>query len=227
MTCARVCFRESGPSHKLKIMPIQHAVLALLDGSPRHGYGLKADFEAAVGPSWGGLNVGNLNKLLVQMSREGLIISKLVPQRGADRVVHRITAAGRRELDEWLMRATARPAGYRDDFILKLLAASRRGPDDIRDVCQVEREARMADLAALRKLRSTPPAYGVTSIALEIAIVHAQADLQAIDLAEAHADDPQPDWSGATAGAGQAAGTGSATGLDDDLGDDQAAGRAG
>jgi len=173
-------------------MPIQHAVLALLDGSPRHGYGLKADFDAVVGPSWGGLNIGNLNKLLGQMARDGLIISKPVPQRGADRLVHRITPAGRRELDDWLQKCTARPAGYRDDFILKLLAASRRGPDDIRDVCQVEREARMADLAALRELRRIAPQHPVTVIALEIAIIHAQADLKAIDLAEAHADDPQP-----------------------------------
>jgi DNA-binding PadR family transcriptional regulator len=173
-------------------MPIQHAVLALLDGSPRHGYGLKADFDSAVGPSWGGLNIGNLNKLLGQMAREGLIISKPVPQRGADRLVHRITPAGRRELDDWLLKATARPAGYRDDFILKLLAASRRSPDDIRDVCQVEREARMTDLAALRELRRTATGHPVTVIALEIAIIHAQADLKAIDLAEAHADDPQP-----------------------------------
>lgn len=173
-------------------MPIQHAVLALLDGSPRHGYGLKADFDAAVGPSWGGLNIGNLNKLLAQMAREGLIISKPVPQRGADRLVHRITPAGRRELDDWLMRASTRPAGYRDDFILKLLAASRRGPDDIRDVCQVEREARMADLAALRELRRAGAGNPVTVIALEIAVIHVQADLKAIDLAEAHADDRLP-----------------------------------
>jgi DNA-binding PadR family transcriptional regulator len=174
-------------------MPVQHAVLALLDGSPRHGYGLKSDFEAAVGPGWGGLNIGNLNKLLSQMARDGLIISKPVPQRGADRLVHRITAAGRRELDEWLMQASARPAGYRDDFILKLLAASRRGPDDIRDVCQTEREARMADLAALRELRRGQSAADPVAImALEIAIIHAQADLKAIDLAEEHADDPRP-----------------------------------
>jgi DNA-binding PadR family transcriptional regulator len=173
-------------------MPIQHAVLALLDGSPRHGYGLKTDFDAAVGPGWGGLNIGNLNKMLAQMAREGLIISKPVPQRGADRLVHRITPAGRRELDDWLLKATARPGGYRDDFILKLLAASRRSPDDIRDVCQVEREARMADLAALRELRQTANGNPVTVMALEIAIIHAQADLKAIDLAEAHADDPLP-----------------------------------
>src|SRR5215469_16292079 len=104
-------------------MPIQHAVLALLDGSPRHGYALKSDFDAAVGPSWGGLNIGNLNKLLAQMARDGLILSVPVPQRGADRLVHSITPSGRHELDEWLAKATTRPAGYRDDFILKLLAA--------------------------------------------------------------------------------------------------------
>jgi hypothetical protein len=120
------------------------------------------------------------------------IISKPVPQRGADRLVHRITPAGRRELDDWLMRASTRPAGYRDDFILKLLAASRRGPDDIRDVCQVEREARMADLGALRELRRAGAGNPVTVIALEIAVIHVQADLKAIDLAEAHADDRLP-----------------------------------
>jgi hypothetical protein len=106
--------------------------------------------------------------------------------------VHRITPAGRRELEDWLLKASVQPAGYRDDFILKLLAASRRSPDDIRDVCQLEREARMADLAVLRELRRTANGNPVTVMALEIAIIHAQADLKAIDLAEAHAEDHQP-----------------------------------
>ena len=31
-------------------MPIQHAVLSLLDDGPTHGYELKQRFEAAIGP---------------------------------------------------------------------------------------------------------------------------------------------------------------------------------
>ena len=41
-------------------MPIQHAVLALLDDGPTYGYELKAKFEAAIGPQWGQLNMGRL-----------------------------------------------------------------------------------------------------------------------------------------------------------------------
>lgn len=84
-------------------MPLQHAVLALLDAKPAHGYELKASFETAVGEQWGGLNIGHLYQILERLARDGLIESERQPQQvKPDRVVHRLTPAGRTELEHWL-----------------------------------------------------------------------------------------------------------------------------
>ena len=40
-------------------MSVKHALLALLERGPRHGYGLKHEFEARLGQAWP-LNVGQV-----------------------------------------------------------------------------------------------------------------------------------------------------------------------
>ena len=40
-------------------MSVKYALLALLDREPRHGYGLKSEFEARFGQSWP-LNIGQV-----------------------------------------------------------------------------------------------------------------------------------------------------------------------
>ena len=76
-------------------MPIQHAVLALLESGPSHGYELKTAFDTAVGPQWGALNIGHLYQVLERLSRDGLVTSERRPQAvKPDRVVYEITAAG-------------------------------------------------------------------------------------------------------------------------------------
>ena len=42
-----------------------------------------------------------------------------------DRVIHRLTPAGRAELDRWLSEPAIAARGYRDDFFLKIMAAVR------------------------------------------------------------------------------------------------------
>jgi DNA-binding PadR family transcriptional regulator len=34
------------------VMSVKHALLALLEQGPRHGYGLKHEFEARLGKAW-------------------------------------------------------------------------------------------------------------------------------------------------------------------------------
>ena len=107
-------------------MPVQHAVLALLESGESYGYELRARFEEAVGPQWGDLSIGHLYQVLDRLERDGLVTSRGVPQRDRpDRVVYRMTPAGRRSLDEWLETPFVRQSGYRDDFFLKLFAAAR------------------------------------------------------------------------------------------------------
>jgi len=132
-------------------MPLHHAVLALLAAKPAHGYELKGSFEQAVGDQWGGLNIGHLYQVLDRLARDGLIDSERQPQPvKPDRLVHRITPAGREELDRWLDEPSVRTRGYRDDFFLKVVAAAQAG--DPGKLAGVLRRQRMHLLTELRSL---------------------------------------------------------------------------
>ena len=51
-------------------MSVRHALLALLGQGPRHGYGLKHEFEARLGQTWP-LNVGQVYTTLARLERDG------------------------------------------------------------------------------------------------------------------------------------------------------------
>lgn len=169
-------------------MPIHHAVLALLADEPSYGYELKGSFEQSVGPQWGELNIGHLYQVLERLVRDGLVTKREVEQeRRPDKVVYRITRAGRDELDEWLQTPFVRAGGYRDDFFLKLAAASRLGRSQLKAVLRKQREAYLAELAALSQLRSQHRDDALISLLIEAAIVHSEANLKVLDRAEASA----------------------------------------
>src|SRR5215467_5474721 len=137
-------------------MSLQHAVLALLAAKPAHGYELKSSFEQAVGEQWGGLNIGHLYQILDRLARDGLIESQRQPQAvKPDRVVHRLTPAGRAELDHWLSEPSLRTRGYRDDFFLKVMAATRAGDHDtLAGVLSRQRAHLLRELRGLTEARA-------------------------------------------------------------------------
>lgn len=198
-------------------MALKHAVLALLAEGPSYGYELKANFEDAVGPQWGGLNIGHVYQILDRLHQDGLVSSHHMPQDSRpDRTVYSITSAGQRDLDTWLAEPTTRAAGYRDDFILKVLAAGRRGSDDLQRVCVVQRDARLAELQTLRATRRSHRDDPLAALTIEAAILHTQADLKLVDAVEAthNASEQAPP---------AATGTGSEIGTGDDPAADAAA----
>jgi DNA-binding PadR family transcriptional regulator len=166
-------------------MPIQHAVLALLAAGPSHGYQLKGDFEANVGPQWGPLNIGHLYQVLDRLSRDDLVSSERQPQSvKPDRVVYSITPAGREELARWLGEASPRSSGFRDDFFLKVTAAARSGSaDTVRGVLSAQRAHLLRELRNLDGLRrkATDPVVGLL---LSAAARHVEADLSFVEDAE-------------------------------------------
>jgi DNA-binding PadR family transcriptional regulator len=170
-------------------MPIQHAVLALLAASgPSYGYQLRNDFKQAVGPQWGDLNVGHLYQVLDRLVRDGLVTRREVEQRRRpDKVVYRLTKQGQQELDDWLERPFVRQGGYRDDFFLKLFAASRLGPDQLATVLQGQRTAYLAELASLAELRKQHRDDSLVDLLLEAAILHTEANLRVVEHAEKNA----------------------------------------
>jgi DNA-binding PadR family transcriptional regulator len=166
-------------------MPLHHAVLALLADKPAHGYELKNSFEQAVGDQWGGLNIGHLYQILDRLSRDGLIESERQPQPvKPDRVVHRLTPAGRAELDRWLNEPSTRLRGYRDDFFLKLMAAVQASDQPTIDgVLRRQRAYLLRELHSLTEARGHAPS-AVVDLLITAAELHIRADLGVVDAAE-------------------------------------------
>jgi DNA-binding PadR family transcriptional regulator len=166
-------------------MPLHHAVLALLSDKPAHGYELKTSFEQAVGDQWGGLNIGHIYQILDRLARDGLIDSQRQPQQvKPDRVVHRLTPAGRAELDRWLAEPAIPTRGYRDDFFLKVMAAVRSAdPAVLPAVLSRQRAHLLRQLHALAGAR-TATTTAVESLLIIAAELHIRADLGVVDAAE-------------------------------------------
>jgi DNA-binding PadR family transcriptional regulator len=166
-------------------VPIQHAVLALLEGGASYGYELRAQFKESIGPQWGDLNIGHLYQVLDRLVRDGLVTRREVEQtRRPDKNVYRLTKAGRAELERWLGTPFVRQGGYRDDFFLKLLAASRLGPEQLDAVLRVQRDAYLGELASLGELRRDHRGEPLVQLLIEAAILHTEANLRVVELAE-------------------------------------------
>jgi DNA-binding PadR family transcriptional regulator len=167
-------------------MPLHHAVLALLADKPAHGYELKSSFEQSVGEQWGGLNIGHLYQILDRLGRDGLIESERQPQSlKPDRVVHRLTPAGRTELERWLGEPSVRARGYRDDFFLKLMAAVQSGdPAALAGVLSRQRAHLLRELRGLADATARAEPSAVVSLLITAAELHVRADLGVVDAAE-------------------------------------------
>ena len=126
--------------------------------------------------------------MLERLVRDGLVKKREVEQETRpDKVVYRITRAGHKELDEWLESPFVRQGGYRDDFFLKLAAASRLGRNQLKSVLRTQREAYLAELSALAQLRSRHDDEPLISLLVEAAILHMEANLRVVELAEKNA----------------------------------------
>ena len=179
----------------------QHVILALLEGGPSHGWQMKVQIEAALGPEYGGLNKGYIYEVIHKMEREQLITSRVEVQAGMrpDRSVLEITDVGREQLSGWLGEPVRRSAGFRDEFVQKVLAASLRGEDAVRQVCRTQRRTLLAEsktLQTLRRERADDPGAAFT---IEVAILRTTAELECVEAAEARAGQRLIDLSAAAA----------------------------
>jgi DNA-binding PadR family transcriptional regulator len=167
-------------------MPLHHAVLALLAVKPAHGYELRGRFERAVGDQWGGINIGHLYQILNRLARDGLIKSERQPQPvKPDRLVHRITPAGREELGRWLDEPSVRTRGHRDDFFLKVMAAAQsEDPAMLAGVLRRQRAHLLTELRGLADARGAVARSPVEALLVTAAELHVRADLAVIDAAE-------------------------------------------
>ncbi|MFF7213714.1 PadR family transcriptional regulator [Streptomyces sp. NPDC008238] len=165
-------------------MPLHHAVLALLAEGPSHGYELKGRFEEAIGPQWGGLNIGHLYQILERLVRDGHVTRSHVTQNDRpDKTRYTLTHQGLDELDNWATSAWVRTGGYRDELFLKLFGAASLGPEALDTLVANQRQTYLSELAALTRLRRTHTDDPLVALLIDAAIAHTKTDLQLVDTA--------------------------------------------
>ena len=136
-------------------MSVGMSLLSVLDEGPTYGLRLKQEFEARTGGVWA-LNVGQVYTTLDRLERDGLV--RQIPESSVEgQKVHEITALGRERLRDWFTQPfRASPPG-RDEFVLKLVMASRHPAVDAQDVIQVERRNTIEQLREFTRLKRDTP----------------------------------------------------------------------
>ncbi len=97
-------------------------ILGLLSMSPRSGYEIKAVVDRSIRFFWAA-SYGQIYPELRRLERAGLIEGEDAPTGGRARTVYRLTAAGRDELEAWLLSPGELAVELRDESLLRLFLA--------------------------------------------------------------------------------------------------------
>jgi DNA-binding PadR family transcriptional regulator len=163
---------------------LKYALMGLLARKPRHGYELKSVFEAMLGGTWP-LNIGQVYTTLARLERDGLVENRLVSQDLLpNRKVYSLTEAGQKELARWLAEPTMGAIRLKDEFFIKLLVHRLVGSGDPLALVWKQRPVYMQTLAQLNALQADPSLDPATTLLIEGAILHVEADLKWLDLCE-------------------------------------------
>lgn len=133
-------------------MSVRQGLLALLSDGPKYGAQLRTEFEECTGGSWP-LNVGQVYTTLGRLERDGLI----EPAGGPDeegRIGYRITDSGREELAQWWSDPVGRDVTPRNELAIKLALAVTVPGVDVAAIVHAQRQATMAQLRSLTRLKA-------------------------------------------------------------------------
>ncbi len=182
-------------------MSVRNAILGLLAQHPRHGYELRAAFEALVGGEaiWE-VKPAQIYTTLSRREEGGLVLQEGVEQEGGpEKRIYGLTTQGRAELEAWFGTGVA-GEHERDEFFVKLmLSLATDGADPYR-VIQAQRGRLYQDLHdhTTRRNQADPRTELAHIFLMDKTIMHLEADLRWLDLVEARLDDirrqpmPQP-----------------------------------
>jgi DNA-binding PadR family transcriptional regulator len=173
-------------------LSVRHAVLALLTQHPRHGYELRAAFEALVGgeENWD-VKPAQIYSTLTRLEKGGLVAEESVGQEaGPERRIYAITPDGLKTLQEWFADAIA-PEHQRDEFFLKLMVGLVSGVAEPYQLIQTQRAQLYQGLHALmaQRSRADPRRELAKILLLDKASAHLEADLRWLDMTEARLDE--------------------------------------
>lgn len=173
-------------------MSVRHAVLGLLAQRPRHGYELRAAFEAVAGgeENWD-VKPAQIYTTLLRMEKGGLVAEQSVEQDGGpEKRIYAITSQGYQTLQDWFTEGTP-PGHQRDAFFLKLMLGLISGAADPYRLINTQRTYLYKELHAIMTQRARIDADKELAkiLLLDKAAMHLEADLRWLDMTEARLDE--------------------------------------
>lgn len=158
------------------------AFLGLVEAREGHGYELKRRYDELFGQEKP-LAFGQVYATLARLVRDGLIeMAGVEDGAGPARKQYRGLPEGRARVLEWLVSPDVDTSASRTNLFAKVVIALLLGEDAGR-VLDIQRSALLAQMRALTKAKRDAVLLAV--LAYDQALLHAEADLQWIDLAEA------------------------------------------
>ncbi|MBA4364144.1 MAG: PadR family transcriptional regulator, partial [Pseudomonas sp.] len=160
---------------------------------PRHGYELRAAFEAVVGgdANWE-VKPAQIYTTLERLEEAGLVRRESDLGQGDEpaRRVYAIMPQGSVALHEWFARGVT-PDHQRDEFFVKLMVALASGEADPARLIQTQRAHLFQELHAAAALRDgyNPKMEMAQILLMEKVIMHLEADLRWLDITEKRLDE--------------------------------------
>jgi DNA-binding PadR family transcriptional regulator len=172
-------------------MSVRNAILGFLAQKPRHGYELRAAFEAVVGGENWDVKPAQVYTTLERLEESGLVETKsdLGEGREPARRIYAITRDGRSALKEWFGEGVA-TEHQRDEFYVKLMVAIASAEADPARIVQTQRSYLYQELhdATAQRDRLSPRAEMAQILLLDKTIMHLEADLRWLDMIEMRLD---------------------------------------
>src|SRR5262245_37022597 len=136
-------------------MSVRHAMLGLLVQRPRHGYELRAAFQALVGgeENWD-VKPAQIYTTLTRLEQGGFVAEDSVEQdTGPEKRIYAITVEGHKTLKEWFA-CGIQPEHHHDEFFLKLMIGLVSGVADPYRLIQTQRAHLFQELHNITEQRS-------------------------------------------------------------------------
>jgi len=115
------------------------AILGVLSWGPMSGYDVKKTVDSTVGFVWGPARSA-IYAVLPRLVEDGLAKARKVTQsQRPDKIVYRITSAGRDALTSWIEDTPAPPDPNRNPLLLKLFFGDLSSPEVLADQVRARR----------------------------------------------------------------------------------------
>ena len=175
-------------------MSVRNAILGLLSQRARHGYELRAAFQALVGGEeiWE-VKPAQVYTTLARLEEAGFVRQESVERDGGpEKRIYALTEAGLAELNTWFASSVV-GEHHRDEFFIKLMLSISAENADPFEVIQAQRSQLYQDLHDLttRRSQADPKSELAQILMFDKTVMHLEADLRWLDMIEARLDEIQ------------------------------------